>query len=95
MTNDVYALATAVSSHIADNPSDQRVLLDACVYGMQAAIHKAEEAAGRANVAMLSALCLADAKRMRQEEKNNFFRVIAKNIDGGSNIENRFRELGS
>lgn len=85
-------LGAAIVGHLRDNPADGNYLVQACMTGMNEALERSHERAGRYSVAMLCALTLADTKRMSADQRDSFLSIIANNISGPglSEIERRF-----
>lgn len=87
-------LGAAIVRHLRDRPQDGSFLMQACMTGMNEALERQRDRAGKYSIAMLCALTLVDSKRMPSEQRENFLSIIANNIAGTglSEIERRFAE---
>lgn len=90
--NKLSELCAAIYTHLRDNPNDSAAVFSACSSGMNAALDKVQEYASECSTAMLSALILADSKRIAPEMRGTLFGLIAKACDrpNASPVEKKF-----
>lgn len=79
--SDLEQIKSAIYNRLLANPSDLTQIQLAVSAAMEAALARSQEHAGKCSFAMLSALTLADAKRLTPEMRQVLYDKIADAID--------------